>query len=108
MCHAGSWREYLLILVLWPVSSPPLLIAHGDLAPGRRQQHECEQAVVGKPFAGAELMPPVGMLAPLPDVLLVMGAEVVTIRSATIIAGAVLRHSCACENRQSGSQHDSM
>ena len=78
-------------------------------------------------------MPPVGMLAPLFDVFLVMGAEVFTIlraemivrpplivviaivrspflilRPATIIPGAVLRDTGARENRQSGSQHDSM
>jgi len=84
-------------------------------------------------------MPPIGMLAPLSDVLLVMRAEVLTIfraemvlrpalivvvaivvtvaivralslilRSATMVPGALLRDRCACENRQSGSQHDSM
>jgi len=78
------------------------------------------------------MMPPVGMLAPLPDVLLVMGAEVVTIlsaktvlrpalivaiaiihplslipRPATIVPRSVLRHSCACENRHSGAKRNS-
>jgi len=78
-------------------------------------------------------MSPIGMLAPLSDVFLVMPAEVVTIlgtemvlfpalivviaivparslslRSATVVSGSILRHRCACENRQSGSQQDSM
>jgi hypothetical protein len=72
------------------------------------------------------------MLSPLPDIFLVMGAEVFPIlgaevvlrpalivvvaivcvpslilRSAAIISGPVLRHSCARESHQSGSQHDS-
>jgi hypothetical protein len=79
------------------------------------------------------MMPPIGMLAPLFDVLLVMGTEVVTVLGAemvlraalivvvaivpgpflifwpaTIISGPVLRHSRACENQQSRSQHESM
>jgi len=78
------------------------------------------------------MMSPIGMLAPLIDIVRVMGAEVVTIfgaemvlrpafimvaivpapflifRSAAILSGSVLRDRYACESQNGGSKHYSI
>jgi hypothetical protein len=131
----GSWvvSYYVAIVVTEPVTR-----RRRRQRPIVGQGHRLKTDPVRKPFTGSELMPPIRMLAPLPYVLLVVGAEVIPILgaevvirpaitmviaivmmitivrapliliSATIIPGPVLRDRCARENRQGTAKHDSV
>lgn len=52
--------------------------------------------------------PPLVVVVAIVVTVAIVRALFLILRSATIISGSVLRHRCACEKRQSGSQHDSM